>query len=171
MANTFELIASSTVGSGGASNIEFTSIASTWTDLVIEVSLRSNRSIVVDGISIRFNNDTTSGNYTSRRLYGDGSSTNSDVNNCEAMPFADGNNATSSTFGNAYFYIPNYAGNSYKSISVDGVAETNATTQYAGLAAGLWSSTSAITSIKLTPQVGTLWNQYSTAYLYGVKSS
>ena len=172
MPNTFELIASSTVGAGGAADITFSSIANTWTDLVLDLSLRSNRASVVDGISIRFNNDTTSGNYSSRRLYGDGSGTNSDVNNCEAMPFADGANATASTWGNAYFYIPNYASTTtYKSISVDGVSETNATTIYAGLAAGLWSSNSAITSIKLTPQIGTLWSQYSTAYLYGVKNA
>jgi hypothetical protein len=34
MATTYEIIASVTVGSGGAANIEFTSIPATYTDLV-----------------------------------------------------------------------------------------------------------------------------------------
>ena len=38
---TFTKIASATVGSGGASSIEFTSIPSTYTDLVIKLSMRS----------------------------------------------------------------------------------------------------------------------------------
>jgi hypothetical protein len=39
MANTYTLIASSvTVGSGGAANIEFTSIPATYTDLVSALS-------------------------------------------------------------------------------------------------------------------------------------
>jgi hypothetical protein len=39
MANTFELIASSTVGSGGAANIDFTSIPATFTDLCLSIHL------------------------------------------------------------------------------------------------------------------------------------
>ena len=41
--NTFTLIASSTVGAGGASSIDFTSIPSTFTDLCLEASLRSDK--------------------------------------------------------------------------------------------------------------------------------
>ena len=40
MANTFQLISSTTVGAGGASSIDFTSIPSTYTDLVIKWSGR-----------------------------------------------------------------------------------------------------------------------------------
>jgi hypothetical protein len=36
MATTYEIIASVTVGSGGAANIEFTSIPATYTDLVLK---------------------------------------------------------------------------------------------------------------------------------------
>jgi hypothetical protein len=35
MATTYEIISSVTVGSGGAADIEFTSIPATYTDLVI----------------------------------------------------------------------------------------------------------------------------------------
>jgi hypothetical protein len=47
--------------------------------------------------------------------------------------------------------------------------ENNATLSLMNLAAGLWSNTSAITSIKITA-VGT-FEQYSTATLYGIKNS
>jgi hypothetical protein len=46
-------------------------------------------------------------------------------------------------------YIPNYAGSSNKSVSIDAVTENNATAAEANLVAGLWSSTAAITSITL----------------------
>ena len=41
MANTYTLIASLTVGSGGAANIEFTSIPATYTDLLPELGNNS----------------------------------------------------------------------------------------------------------------------------------
>ena len=40
MATTYTLISSVTVGSGGAANIEFTSIPSTYTDLLLKYYLR-----------------------------------------------------------------------------------------------------------------------------------
>ena len=169
MANTYTLIASSTVGSGGAANIEFTSIPQTYTDLLVLASARSTRnSDTVDDLVIRFNGSTTS--YTSKRLYGTGSSVVSD-SPTDIRGFAVADNSTGSTFSNNQFYIPNYTSNStYKSVSVDGVNENNATTAYSVLDAGLWSNNSAITSITLLANNGNLM-QYSTAYLYGIKNS
>jgi hypothetical protein len=40
MANTYEAIATVEVGSGGAADIEFTSIPATYTDLVLKLSAR-----------------------------------------------------------------------------------------------------------------------------------
>jgi hypothetical protein len=171
MANTYTLINSATVGSGGVANIEFTSIPSTYTDLLIKMSLRSNRSLVVDGIVMRFNNDTTSGNYTAKRLYGSGSGSPASDSPNNGMPFMDGNTATSSTFANAEIYIPNYAGSNQKSSSVDGVNENNATEAYAAIYAYLWSGTAAISSIKITSETADTILQYSTAYLYGISNS
>jgi hypothetical protein len=61
-----------TVGSGGAANIEFTSIPGTYTDLLIKLSARNVTNTETTG-AIYFNNDTTNANYTARRLLGDGS--------------------------------------------------------------------------------------------------
>jgi len=41
MANTYTLIASSTVGSGGAATVSFSSITATYTDLCLLASVRA----------------------------------------------------------------------------------------------------------------------------------
>jgi hypothetical protein len=88
---------------------------------------------------------------------------------------AAGNATTSgntSIWGVGTFYIPNYAGSNNKSVSADNAREANqATDTYLVMDAGLWSNTSAITSIKIAPRVGPNFVQYSTAYLYGIKNS
>jgi hypothetical protein len=180
MANTFELIASSTVGSGGAANIEFTSIPSTFTDLCVKISSRSDRNVFnFTLVKVQFNSSTSG--YTYINLTGDGSgvSSTNTGNSGEGstgiiVPAQSQINNTLSTFGSVEIYIPNYAGSSYKSLSGDGASERDATAAGIGFAAGLWSNTAAITSITLIPQIGgTTFNflQYSTAYLYGVKNA
>jgi hypothetical protein len=174
MANTFIQIASVTVGSGGAANIDFTSIPSTYTDLVVKVSSRSTNAAVndSDSLNLQFNGDTGS-NYSRRTLFGDGGATGSSSATTTSMriAFTDTNGNTSNTFGNAEIYIPNYAGGTQKSVSSDGVVEGNvAQFIYASLNASLWTNTSAITSIKLLiPSYNFV--QHSTATLYGISKS
>jgi hypothetical protein len=169
MANTFELIASSTVGSSGAASIDFTSIPSTFTDLVVKLSLRINNSMT--SAYCYLNNDTTLSNYTDKRLLGNGSTASSSGGAFPRIAISDGTDATSSTFGNAEFYLPNYAGSSNKSISADYVAENNATLGYTGMNAVLWSNTSAVNRITIVSSGGESFVQHSSAYIYGVKSS
>ena len=165
MALTYTAIATVTVGSGGAANIQFTSIAASWTDLLIKISGRSDANNV--GIDIALNGVTTNQSY--RRLRGDGSAASSTT--LTALRVINGySTATANTFGNTEVYIPNYAGSTNKSLSADGVNENNATEAYADLGAGLWSNTAAITSITLTPNLGN-FAQYSTATLYGIKNT
>jgi hypothetical protein len=164
---TYTLIAHTEVGSGGSAAIEFNSIPATFTDLVLQLSLRNTSSTDAEGITIRFNGDNTSGNYSGRRLFGNGSNRFSDTTS-NGFPFGGGGNNTASTFGNSSIYIPNYRSGVAKSISADGVAENNATVAFAGIAAGLWSGTAVITSIRLTQELGTSWAQFSSATLYGI---
>lgn len=166
MANTFELIASSTVGSGGAANITFSSIASTYTDLVLKFSLRTDASLGQDNVKLYINGGTANQYLTTKDVRGNGSAASSST---EVMVI-NGNTATSNTFGNGEIYIPNYAGSTNKSMSADSVSENNATTAFTFLNALLWSQTSAITSIAIGSATGNLM-QYSTAYLYGVKNA
>ena len=168
MAATYQLISSVTVGSGGASSIDFTSIPATYTDLLISLSIRSTNNGWVDG-NVLFNSSTS--NFTWRSVYGTGASAVSGTNTTNNMlGQINGSNTTASTFANILLYVPNYAGNSNKSFSIDYASENNATTSYAGLVAGLWSNTAAITAVGFTLSAGN-FAQYSTAYLYGIKNS
>ena len=167
MANTYTLIASSTVGAGGAASIDFTSIPSTYTDLAIVASLRSDYS--GQGIALRINPNGSGSNMTAKVLLGSGSSASS-FSDTIAYASSVANTSTANTFGNVSWYIPNYASSNNKSISVDFVTETNASAAIMGLSAGLWSVTTAISSLSILTTAGNLM-QYSTAYLYGVKNA
>lgn len=168
--STMKKIQSVTVGSGGAANIEFTSIPSTFDDLLIKVSSRSDDSASTSGsyYIIFFNGSSTS--FTNRYLRGNGSA----VSSATFAQYA-GNSSTTgqtaSTFSNDEIYIPNYAGSTNKSYSGDSVVENNATGAFQTFNAGLWSNTAAITSVKLeAANAGAnKFVQYSTFTLYGIK--
>jgi hypothetical protein len=172
MANTFKKIQTVTVGSGGATDITFSSIPQTYTDLKIVLSGRSTQGNVYGGGRLEFNSDTAS-NYSWRRLAGSGSSAFSD-NSASAASITNwdmaGSSATASIFSNIEFYIPNYTSSNQKSVSIDFASENNATESYSGMVAGRWTGTAAITSIKLYSGGGNLV-QYTTATLYGVSNA
>ena len=168
MANTFELISSVTAGALGATSIDFTSIPSTFTDLCVKVSSRSDRVGTTDNLFMKINGVTT--NRSARVLYGNGSAASSFTETLYIGEL-DALGSTTSTFSSHEVYIPNYAGSTNKAFSVDGVTEQNGTAAYATLIAGLWSSTAAITSLSFYSGYGTTLVQYSTAYLYGVKNA
>lgn len=150
---------------GTASSIEFTSIPQTFTDLVLIVSARADGSgyaYEVSDTTLYFN--TSSSNFTYRTLFGTGSSVSSDTT---PHNFTTGANATANTFGSMQFYIPNYTSSNNKSFSVDSVTEHNGTITRQYIAAGLWSQTAAITSLKIAPAINA-FVQYSSATLYGI---
>lgn len=165
---TYKKIASVTVGAGGAATIDFTSIPSTYTDLILKVSHRGTSNTGVAGLELQYNGSTSS--LTFRRLIGDGASASSGTASTGQVALVQGGNATADTFGNLEVYIPNYAGSTNKSASADNANENNATTEYLGITAHLWSNTAAITSIKLDPNAGD-FVQHSTATLYGISKS
>ena len=173
MPNTYTLIASNTVGSGGVASVTFSSIPSTYTDLCLKISSRTNRSATSDALGFRYNSDTTFTRYSAKVLLSTGSvvsSNSANPANDEGL-FTSANTATANTFGNAELYIPNYAGSNQKSASVDAVAETNATGVYMNISATLYNQTTAISSITFVPITGSLIQEYSTFYLYGIKNS
>jgi hypothetical protein len=168
MANTFKKIQTVTVGSGGAASIEFTSIPQTYTDLKIVYSLRSNDTNANGGnfFYFQFNNAGFT-NLSARILGGNGSTTNSGTGSLYA--FMNPSDFTASVFSNGEFYMPNYTSSNNKSYSIDSVNENNATAANVNLGAGLWSDSSAVTSIKFAPYSGS-FVQYSSATLYGVSN-
>ena len=166
---TYIKIASVTVGSGGATSIEFTNIDGSYTDLLIRVSSRSTTNLggVWTGVNVRLNGSTTS--LTSRQLYGTGSAAGS-ASTATDNVWTAASLSTSSVFGNTDIYIPNYAGSTNKSFSGDSVTENNATAALAAITANLWSNTNAVTSVTLV-EAGNSFAQYSTATLYGISKS
>jgi len=173
MAATYEKIATVTVGSSGSASIDFTSIPSTYTDLLVKISARTNRSANQDQIDMRFNSDTSS-SYFYRQLLGDGTTVVSATATGSFIyaGVAPATNGTSNTFGNFEVYIPNYTSATYKTVSADYVNEGNATTvYYDGFTAGLWQKTNSISSITFYSDNGANFSQYTTATLYGISNS
>jgi hypothetical protein len=167
MANTYTLIASSTVGSGGTATIDFTSIPATYTDLLLKISSRGDRtSATFDGIYVKFNTSSTA---TTIYFEGNGASASAGPSGNFAG-IASATTATSNTFSNVEMYIPNYTVSQNKSYNSDSAHETNATTAYIDLIAGLWASTAVINQITLNLNAGN-FVQYSTAYLYGISNA
>jgi hypothetical protein len=174
MATTYTLISSVTVGSGGAANMDFTSIPATYTDLLVKVSARQSGSSGT--MFTRFNN--SSSNYSMRTLYGNGTSAGSQNASSQAQidPLSNAANVnwsatTASTFSNFEIYIPNYTSSNNKSASIDVVVEQNATNGFQLLEATLWSDSSVIDRITFIPCGVETFVQYSTAYLYGISNA
>jgi hypothetical protein len=164
---TYIKISTIDVPSGGSATIDFTSIPSTYTDLLLKMSLRGVNANAYCYMSISFNGSTA--NQTQKQLESDGTTaTSASLSNFQFI--SDGANNTTTTFGNHEMYIPNYASSNNKSASFDSVMEQNGTTAYMDLKAYLWSSTSAINQITITGITGNL-AQFSSATLYGIKNS
>lgn len=149
---TMQVIQHIELGSANTT-ITFSSIPTSYTDLLLVTSLRASG---VSGNSwvqymLRLNGSTTG--YSERVLYGAGSGSGASVSNTTqtglVFQWIPDEGATSSTFGNASFYIPNAQSSAAKSVSVDSVTENNATSAIANISAGLWNNSAAITSISL----------------------
>jgi hypothetical protein len=168
MANENYILLERTELNASAASVVFANIPQTgYTDLKIVCSARTDRSAAgSDWIKISFNGVTT--NLSMRSLYGSGSTAGS-YTDTGIYSSTNSNSQTATTFGNTEFYIPNYTGNTNKSVSADGVSETNASTNNdMTLVAGLWSSTAAITSVTLAPYTGPNFLANSTFSLYGI---
>ena len=163
-AGDYESIATVTVGSGGANDIEFTSIPSDYSHLQIRAMVLGTASAA--GINMRFNGDTAS-NYSAHYLYGTGAAAAAGNDNSTYMylsfyPTTDPNVAVCD--------ILDYKDtNKYKTIRSLGGWDSNGSGQV-WFFSGNWRSTNAVTSIKIYPFSGTL-SQYSHFALYGIKGA
>ena len=173
--NSYASIGTVTVGSGGASTITFSSIPSTYTHLQIRISAQTNRATYgTDSIAMRFNSDTTS-SYDTHELIGANGSANAYSTTSTNTPYWDAmGTSTSGAFGAGIFDILDYANtNKYKTsrlfLGSDNNGSISSNTGAITLGSGLWQSTNAITSINFLPIYGSLFNQYSTFALYGIR--
>jgi len=165
-AGDFESIATVSVGSGGAANVEFTSIPATFTHL--QVRLINLSSSAGTNLELRFNSDTGN-NYDTHWLYGSGSSVT--AGGAASIDYAWVAGAGSSTApAGVVVDILDYGNtNKYKTVRTLGGHDTNGG-GYIYFISSLWRNTNAITSLKINCGVIN-FNQYSQVALYGIRSA
>lgn len=163
----FESIATTTVGSGGASTVSFSAIPGTYSHLQIRYLARVSSGNL---FYARFNSDSGS-NYPYHRLSGNGSSASA-YGTSATSKIDDIFLTTNSTdiFGAGVMDLLDYANtNKYKTLRSLSGYENNSAGQVI-LGSGLWMSTSAVTSIEFTPTTSlATFSQYSHFALYGIK--
>ena len=170
MASTYVPIANYTVPVGGSASYTFSSIPSTYTDLVLVMGSLGINNAASAG-KLRFNGDTGS-NYSVTFMYGNGSTANSSRSTTQTdmriYGWSSGNVANSNN-DNVVLNIQNYANTTtYKTT----VLRSNLPQNEVAAAVGLWRSTAAINSITLRTYNGTdVWTAGSTFTLYGIKAA
>jgi len=168
MASTYEKIATTTLSSAAAS-YTFSSIAGTYTDLVIIASCTSAN----DGAALqfRFNSDSGS-NYSNTLLEGSGSSASSVRQSDQIdiqISFNVGNNSTNPS--TSIISINNYSNSTtYKTLLARWNSATGGTYPGTSATVGLWRNVAAITSITIFMGSGNI-NAGSTFTLYGIKAA
>jgi hypothetical protein len=170
MANTLNLIATKTVGSGGAATIIFSAIPQTFTDLILFASTRTTDTNPTQ--SLYFNGDLTATNYN-RGQYGLEYGVNPysySINDAGGGGMANPSGTSSLIFASSKFYIGNYSlAGQTKTNFVYGGYENQSTLAIGTFIANRWSGTAAINEIRL--QSGGNFVQYSTASLYGISTT
>lgn len=172
MPSTYKLISSNVLASSAAS-VTFSAIPSTYTDLVLRMSVRNDRA-VTDGTLRLTVNANSSSIYSWTYLQGNGSAASS-ARSAATTFLSDipleGSSATSNTFSSIEIYIPSYTASQNKPVSTFGVNETNATAIEMKAVAGLIATTAAVSSIELSNTSTFQFVSGSSFYLYGIKNS
>lgn len=164
----YESIATTTVGSGGASDITFSSIPSTYKHLQIRLtSLLSDQNNIY--MQVGAGSIDTGSNYAWHELYGDGSSPAAGAGSSQSFIKVNYQSSTTASYTSvAVIDILDYGSTSkYKTVRSLCGSDANGS-GYVFLRSGLWQSTSALNTIKLYGQSGS-FNQYTSAALYGIK--
>jgi hypothetical protein len=159
---TYTPIATTTIASAVA-NYTFSSIPSTYTDLVLISSVKYGST--TSHSLVQLNGDTAT-NYSNTFLYGTGSSAVSSRNSgLDAGYFG---RAENGNYGVGITHFQNYANTTtYKTFISRGDAPSTLTIAYVNL----WRSTAAITSMKLIALAGQNFEIGTTFTLYGIAAA
>jgi hypothetical protein len=166
--NSYESIATVTIGAGGSSSCVFTSIPQTYQHL--QVRLIGKIGSASGAPSIYFNGSASGTAYAWHHLRGDGS--NASASAGTSAPYMSDVVSPSSVWNNSQFTtaiidILDYANTSKnKTLRMLAGVDNNGSGAIE-LYSGLWASTSAITQLDLFN--GYTWQQYSSIALYGIK--
>jgi hypothetical protein len=170
--NSYESIATVTVGSGGSATVSFSSIPSTFKHLQIRGTHRSDAASSGNnvGLYMRFNSDTGS-NYNWHELAGNGSGTlaygqaDSGIN---ASPHGPRSGDTANVFNAEVIDILDYTDTNKNTTTRALAGDDLNGSGWIHLSSGLWRNTAAITTITLFVESSNI-AQYSSFALYGIK--
>lgn len=169
MATTFTKIQRVSLTSGNASAMSFTSIPQTYDDLFLKISARTDRSgYNVDSMTLTINGGTTS----SYGIRAEGTGSTTGVYTGFFLCGAATDNTSANIFGNSQAYISLYTTTGTKGVINWAVSEASATgnnSAWQNMLSGVCKMNTPITSITLSPGSGTVFKQYSSATLYGIK--
>jgi hypothetical protein len=170
--SSYESIATVSVGSGGVSDVTFSSIPSTYTHLQVRLIGRTNRSDQNgDFFKTTLNSDTGS-NYSWHFMRGNGTNTTTNAGASDNMMEVNripGSLITANIFGAIVIDILDYKNtNKYTTIRALGGFDGNGSGEIF-VNSGLWQNTAAVTSITFTNSGGRTIQQYSSFALYGIK--
>lgn len=166
MAATYEPIATTTLGSN-QTDITFSSIPSTYTDLIVVANAKAVGSGGNQWFFLTFNGNN-SANYSSTFLSGNGSSASSGRYTSRTDGIFPGD-TDNSNYATMIIHIMNYANTNVYKTTLSRSSDASDTVK---AVVGLWQNTSAITSLKITNQ--DLSNNIasgSTFTLYGIKAA
>lgn len=171
--NSYESIATYTVGAGGQSSIDFTSIPSTYKHLQIRGIARCAAS-TDRNLRLYINGDTTNGNYKQHWLYGNGGGSAYSENNTIApqIGYLPMSSDTSGMFGVTVTDILDYTNTNKTKVvrALFGWDGNGSTSGLVSLGSGFQtSSTSAITSLTIQMSNGSNLAEFSSFALYGIK--
>ena len=168
MANTYSFISKVSGGAGGTASVEFTSIPSTYTDLKLVFSGKTNNN---SWVSYILEINTSASNLSQQQLTGNGTNISTSANTSQTFIANTFSGATNAGFSVGEIYIANYSSsNAKKILQTTGSSIANQTTAYTGIIGATWVNGSAINQIKIG-EVGATIQQYTTVYLYGIKNS
>jgi hypothetical protein len=166
MPKTYEPIATQTLGSAQAS-VTFSSIPSTYTDLVLIASFKPD-STIYTGYG-RFNSDSGT-NYSETLLYGTGSAAGSARETTRDKMYF-GNWTTPNTTSSNVINILNIMNYSNTTTFKTVISRTSDSTTEVSAAVNLWRSTAAITSLETFVGGAGKFVAGSTFTLYGIKAA
>jgi hypothetical protein len=167
----YQSIATVLVGAAGASNISFTSIPSTYKHLQLRMYNRTNRSYsgnTVDAVNIKLDGNL----YTKlHRLQGDGVSAGSYVATDGFYTAQNGSGGTTNPgWGAQVFDLLDYSNTNKNKVGrLIGGYDPSIGGGYVQLSSWLWATTTTPTSIDIYSVTDSLFLQYSSFALYGIK--
>jgi len=167
--NTYEAIFTTTISGSSVSDITFSSIPSTYTDIVVIAFIKATNAANTS-LGFQVNGDTAS-NYSNTRLQGNGTTAVSERSSSQTSGQFSGTSFrvadSADNYSPTIFNMMNYANTTtYKTF----IARGNNASAGVGTSVSLWQSTAAINSLKIITFAGSI-DVGTVVSLYGIKSA